>query len=140
MEKLLGIVKSGKVNMKVTIKLSYFLFFCHLCILRCALVAKVMLKSNLMCTRCKVILKSNKTKRMLMQHQFYVLIQIKGKRNFGIQTTSLLVSVQVRERAAMALGNLCLGDALFPHRRTLVERFIEIAAVSSISLYNRKSC
>jgi len=38
------------------------------------------------------------------------------------------VNMKVRERAAMALGNLCLGDALFPHRRTLVERFIEIAA------------
>ena len=36
-------------------------------------------------------------------------------------------NTRVRERAALAAGSLCLGDRDFPHRRTLLESFIELA-------------
>ena len=36
-------------------------------------------------------------------------------------------NIRVRERAALAAGSLCLGDRDFPHRRTLLESFIELA-------------
>ena len=41
-------------------------------------------------------------------------------------------NMKVRERAAAALGNLCLGDAAFTHRRMVIEKFLETASVSRI--------
>jgi len=37
-------------------------------------------------------------------------------------------SMRVRERAALAAGSFCLGDTKFPHRRMLIESFIELAS------------
>ena len=37
-------------------------------------------------------------------------------------------AMKVRERAALAVGSLCLGDSAFPHRRLLLETFIEFAS------------
>ena len=45
-------------------------------------------------------------------------------------------NMRVRERAALAAGSLCLGDRNFPHRRTLLESFIELAAdIKDIELH-----
>ena len=45
-------------------------------------------------------------------------------------------NMRVRERAALAAGSLCLGDRKFPHRRTLLESFIELAAdIKDIELH-----
>ena len=45
-------------------------------------------------------------------------------------------AMRVRERAATAVGSLCLGDAKFPHRRLLLEAFIELASeVKDIELH-----
>ena len=35
---------------------------------------------------------------------------------------------RLRERAALAVGSLCLEDGKFPHRRNLLESFIELAS------------
>jgi len=37
------------------------------------------------------------------------------------------MAMRVRERAALAAGNLCLGEPGFPHRRSLIEGFLESA-------------
>ena len=45
-------------------------------------------------------------------------------------------NMRVRERAALAAGSLWLGDRNFPHRRTLLENFIELAAdIKDIELH-----
>lgn len=45
-------------------------------------------------------------------------------------------SMRVRERAALAAGSLCLGDTKFPHRRVLLESFIELASeVKDVELH-----
>merc|ERR1719483_652930 len=45
-------------------------------------------------------------------------------------------SMRVRERAALAAGSLCLGDKNFPHRRLLLESFIELASeVKDVELH-----
>jgi len=45
-------------------------------------------------------------------------------------------SMRVRERAALAAGSLCLGDIKFPHRRVLLESFIELASeVKDVELH-----
>jgi len=45
-------------------------------------------------------------------------------------------SMRVRERAALAAGSLCLGDTNFPHRRVLLESFIELASeVKDVELH-----
>jgi len=40
---------------------------------------------------------------------------------------STKVNMKVRERAATALGHICLGDAAYPHRRKLIDSFLESA-------------
>ena len=45
---------------------------------------------------------------------------------------SVKMNMKVRERAASALGNLCLGEARFPHRRLMMEKFLEAAQVKNI--------
>ena len=45
-------------------------------------------------------------------------------------------NIRLRERAALAAGSLCLGDCKFPHRRTLLESFIELASdIKDIELH-----
>jgi len=45
-------------------------------------------------------------------------------------------NMKVRERAATALGNLCLGDADFKYRRMVIEKFLETAAeIKDIELH-----
>jgi len=45
-------------------------------------------------------------------------------------------AMRVRERAALAVGSFCLGDAAFPHRRLLLESFIELASeVKDVELH-----
>lgn len=44
--------------------------------------------------------------------------------------TGLAVVVQVREKAALCLGNLCVGEPNFPHRMKIIQGLVDAAAVS----------
>ena len=45
-------------------------------------------------------------------------------------------NIRLRERAALAVGSLCLEDGKFPHRRNLLESFIELASdIKDIELH-----
>ena len=45
-------------------------------------------------------------------------------------------NIRLRERAALAAGSLCLGDLKFPHRRTLLESFLDLASdIKDIELH-----
>lgn len=45
-------------------------------------------------------------------------------------------SMKIRERAALALGFLCVGDQRFPHQRLILEEFLELASeVKDIELH-----
>ena len=50
-------------------------------------------------------------------------------------------NIRLRERAALATCSLCLGDGKFPHRRNLLESFIELVSdIKDIELHFSIGC